>query len=92
MSIRPRNLVIVSSILVTLTAVGCNLAGPNFGPQGTFEYQRGQAVLHDPFPNNDAGPAVVGGRPLGYERPLAEPENNQEYRSRGGKAPAYYGF
>jgi hypothetical protein len=92
MSIRPRNLVIVSSLMVVMTAVGCNLAGPNFGPQGTFEYQRGQAVLHDPFPNNDAGPAVVGGRPRGYDRPLAEAENNQEYRSRGGKAPAYYGF
>ncbi len=55
---------------------GCHLR-PNFGPPGTIGMQRDRAVLHDPFPNNDLGPAVVGGRPRGYELPLPEATDTQ---------------
>lgn len=81
-------LLVVGTILLS----GCQMAGPNFGPQGTFEYQRSRAVLHDPFPNNEVAPPIVGGRGPGYSHPLPEPKNNQEFRNRGARVQPYYGF
>ena len=60
-----------SILLMVVVATGCNLR-PNFGPPGTIGLQRSRAVLHDPFPSNDLGPPVVGGRPLGFDRPQSE--------------------
>lgn len=54
-----------------VVASGCNHR-PNFGPQGTIGMQRNRAVVHDPYPNNDLAPPIIGGRPLGYERASAE--------------------
>lgn len=67
---------------------------PNFGPPGTMDAQRARAVLHDPFPNNDLGPPIVSGRPLGLDRPLAEPKANQYHPRvrRGAAPPPYFGF
>ncbi len=78
--------------MVAIGIQGCHLAGPNFGPQGTFDYQRGQAVLHDPFPNNEVAPPIVGARAPGYTHPLPEPKNIQEFRNRGARVQPYYGF
>ena len=61
----------VCVVAVCFVAVGCNHR-PNFGPQGTIGMQRNRAVVHDPYPNNDLGPPIIGGRPLGYERASAE--------------------
>ena len=58
---------------------GCYLR-PNFGPPGTIGMQRSRAVLHDPYPSDELGPPVVGGRPRGFERAQAEPTNLQEVR------------
>ncbi len=44
---------------------------------GTIYYQRSRAVVHDPFPDNSIGPPVVGGRPAGFEKPLADPIKSQ---------------
>ncbi len=41
--------------------------------QGSTERQKSRAVVHDPFPLNDIGPEVVGGRPREYSNPQAEP-------------------
>ena len=60
--------------LVSLT--GCALR-PDFGPPGTIYEQRARAVLNDPFPAVDLGPEIVGGRPRGYDTPLAQPTNIQ---------------
>lgn len=43
-----------------------------FGP-GTLDSQRNNASLHDPYPDPEAGPEVVGGRPRDFQKPLAEP-------------------
>lgn len=43
------------------------------GGQGTVERQKSRAVVHDPYPLNDIGPEVVGGRPREYSNPQAEP-------------------
>jgi hypothetical protein len=68
-----RRIVVAISLFVLLAIAGCNLR-PHFSEApGTINYQRGRAVLHDPFPDNSIGPPVDGGRPSGFERPLAEP-------------------
>ena len=66
---------------ITILSV-CLLAGcgtrPMFGPPGTIAEQRNRALLYDPYPSNDLAPPIQGGRPLGFERPRAEPTHLQE--------------
>lgn len=72
-----RTVHLVILIVITLPPlVGCNIR-PSWGPPGPILYQRNQAALHDPFPDNRAGPAILGGRPLGYMHPAAEPTRLQ---------------
>lgn len=75
--------ILLAGLLFSATIVSC--AGgcylrPNFGPPGTIGMQRSRAVVHDPFPSDDLGPRIVGGRPKGFDRPQAEAENLQEIR------------
>ncbi len=42
------------------------------GGQGTVDRQKSRAVVHDPYPLNDIGPEVIGGRPREYFNPQAE--------------------
>ena len=72
---------------------GCHMR-PNFGPQGSIGMQRNQAVLHDPFPSNDLGPTIEGGRPLGFEQPWAQARSNQDspYVRRGSRVNRTSGF
>ncbi len=42
------------------------------GGQGTIERQKARAAVHDPYPLNDIGPEVVGGRPREFYNPQAE--------------------
>ena len=83
------------AMIVTCCVVfsGCHMT-PNFGPQGSIGMQRNFAVLHDPFPSNDLGPPIVGGRPLGFEQPWAQPRINQDspYARRGARVVQPSGF
>jgi hypothetical protein len=47
---------------------------PNFSSPGPAPIQRAEAVQHDPYPLNDLGPEIVGGRPLSYQQSLTETE------------------
>ena len=47
---------------------------PDFLHPGWAHQQRREAVEHDPYPLDDVGPEVVGGRPREYARPLNEVE------------------
>jgi hypothetical protein len=47
---------------------------PDFSNPGWAYQQRNDAVAHDPYPVDDAGPEIVGGRPREYQRPLNEVE------------------
>lgn len=66
-------------VFVVLCCAGCSpearnyIRFPDLTHPGTASYQRGQAVQHDPYPLNDIGPEVVGGRPLSYQQSLTEP-------------------
>ncbi|MEZ6136049.1 MAG: membrane or secreted protein [Pirellulaceae bacterium] len=42
------------------------------GGQGTIERQKARAAVHDPYPLNDLGPEVVGGRPREFYAPQPE--------------------
>ena len=63
----------------------------NFGSQGTIGQQRNEFVIHDPYPSNDLGPPIVGGRPRGFDRPFAEATDVQgsPYARRNGRMPNY---
>jgi hypothetical protein len=56
-------------VLVVLLA-GCT--GSRLCNPGPERYQQAQAQHFDPYPENDMGPAVVGGRPGEYRAPPPE--------------------
>lgn len=66
--------------LALLSCSGCASLFPDWLHPGPTQYQRFNAVLHDPYPDNDAGPEVVGGRPRDFQKPLAEPARNRYLR------------
>lgn len=66
---------IIPALLILLSvSAGCQGMGrPQWFNPGTADYQRARAQKFDPYADNDIGPAVVGSRPPGYDRPSAEP-------------------
>lgn len=74
-------------LVASLSAAGCrNLARPPWLHPGPTQYQRYNAIVHDPYPDPYAGPEAPGTRPRDYDRP---PSDSQRYPMiRGGQAPA----
>jgi hypothetical protein len=76
--------------LATVVIGGCSAeAGhyihfPDFAHPGPEAVQRAQAIQHDPYPLNDVGPEIVGGRPLAYQQSLTEPERARLVPPRAG--------
>jgi hypothetical protein len=64
-------------------STGCRAYQP-LNPPGTIDQQRSRAAIHDPFPDNDIGPEVEGGRPREFQKPLAEPVRNPYWRDASG--------
>lgn len=52
----------------------CGLAPPHLQYPGPAGYQQARAQVFDPYPENEPGPAIEGGRPLEYAKPIAEVE------------------
>ena len=48
-----------------------------FTPAGPMNQQQANAVIHDPFPENDIGPYEAASRPPSYQQPLPEPVRNR---------------
>ena len=75
---------LASTLVLATTCGGCKdgplgahrWGGSPYG-QGSVERQRSRAVTFDPYPLNDIGPEVVGGRPRGFMDPLAQPVRNE---------------
>ena len=66
--------------LAPLIGGGCAVVGERLARSpGTIEQQRLRATIHDPYPDPNAGPEVVGGRPREYSNPLPEPVRNRIY-------------
>jgi hypothetical protein len=60
--------------LLTLTVLGgCKgTAGPCWCHPGPAPTQQTRALRYDPYPENEAGPAMVGVRPREYQKPPPE--------------------
>jgi hypothetical protein len=69
--------------MACLASGGCAGYHSNFFHPGTIQQQRLRATIHDPYPDPDAGPEVVGGRPRDYLQPLPEPVRNRIYVDSG---------
>lgn len=73
-------LVSVASVWILACSVlsGCQASRytERFG-LGTIDRQKAKAAEFDPYPLNDIGPSVVGGRPPGFFNPLPEPRRNE---------------
>lgn len=76
------------ALLVSITA-GCNpsVGLPTLFNPGPAGYQRQQAVQFDPFPDQDAGPKIEGGRPLDYNRQIPEVERSRFFSPGGVRNP-----
>jgi hypothetical protein len=74
------HLLLSAALLSTslLGALGCKSTSysDRFG-FGTIDRQKAKAADFDPYPLNDIGPSVVGGRPPGFFNPLPEPRRNE---------------
>ncbi len=70
--------------IITCSVFGCKgsptsphrWGGSQFG-QGSIDRQKSRAVTFDPYPLNDIGPPIVGGRPREYANPLPEAARNE---------------
>lgn len=66
-------------VAAALGAGGCATPHRDFWHPGTIEAQRLRATIHDPYPDQEAGPEIVGGRPRDYAQPLPEAVRNRLY-------------
>lgn len=73
-------------LLACAVSCGCyNLRRPSLFHPGPTDYQRYNAIQHDPYPDPHMGPETGGMRPREYDRP---PDESQRYPlRRGGAAP-----
>jgi hypothetical protein len=58
-------------VAIFLGTGGC-LAPPRLLNPGSEKQQQRRAELFEPYPENDVGPPIVGGRPREYASPRAE--------------------
>ena len=70
-------------ILVAVSLTGCPHLRPNWFSPGPSEVQRIRAIQHDPYPDQQAAPAIIGGRPRDYQNSVAEPGRQQPYPNGG---------
>lgn len=65
-----------------LTNIGCNHLWPNVSRPGTAPAQQRRATLHDPYPDPDLAPEIVGGRPREYQVPYHEAVKSRAFVDR----------
>ena len=71
-------IVIGASLLTQLTACSPTIRYPRLASPGTAPLQRYNAEQFDPYPQNDMGPPIVGGRPLDYAIPISEVSRSRQ--------------
>jgi hypothetical protein len=77
-------------VVLVLTELGCNtptgmawrerVVPPRIFRPETVEYQRSEAQQFDPYPQDELGPAIVGGRPPDFQDPPADPARGRWLR------------
>jgi hypothetical protein len=63
---------LASAACLPLAACNMSVRKPQLLHPGHAKYQRDNAVEFDPYPQNDVGPEIVGGRPPDYAIPPNE--------------------
>ena len=67
-------------IVASVSLSGCRgIYVPSLQGPGTAESQRAWAQRYDPYPQNDIGPAVLGGRPLGFPQSRDETQRSRHF-------------
>ncbi len=67
-----RRNVVALFLLLPLTACSSRVHKPTLLHPGPANFQRNNATQFDPFPQNDMGPEIVGGRPREFQKPPNE--------------------
>ncbi len=67
-----------ATLVACLGSVGCRNGG--FRPPGPMLQQQHQAMINDPFPQNDIAPYEAASRPPSYQLPRPEAVQNRIYR------------
>ena len=67
-----------STLAVCLFSTGCRNGG--FRPTGPMLQQQSQAIINDPFLQNDIAPYEAASRPPSYQQPRPEAVRNRMYR------------
>jgi hypothetical protein len=78
------------ALAALVITVGCNtpagmawrqrIVPPRIFRSETVEYQRSEAQQFDPYPQDELGPSVVGGRPPDFQEPPADPSRGRWMR------------
>jgi len=69
---------VIVSLLLPLAACSPTVRKPRLRSPGPAWYQRANAEEFDPYPQNDMGPEIVGGRPRGFQKPRSEVERSRQ--------------
>lgn len=81
-------LLVISFVLpLLILTTGCR-DRIQWGAPGTIGQQRARAQVYDPYPDNDLGPAIVSGRPPGFERPSSPVRRLQQDNPHASRRPA----
>lgn len=69
-------------LILSLTMLsGCRgTQQPSLAYPGSVEYQQHAAQIHDPFPDVEAGPELLGARPRDYDVPYSNTRRVQTDR------------
>ncbi len=73
----------LGALLVPLSACSSAVRRPQLLHPGPAPFQRHNATQVDPYPQNDMGPPIVGGRPIDFMKPPNEVERARQFRSLG---------
>lgn len=69
------------SLALAVAILSCLMSGcrsfQGLPPAGPLNQQQANAVVHDPFPQNDIGPYDAASRPPSYQQPLPEAVRNR---------------
>lgn len=65
-------------LFVQMAACSSTIRHPRLASPGTAGFQRHNAEQFDPYPQNDMGPEIVGGRPPDYAVQVPEVERARQ--------------
>jgi hypothetical protein len=74
---QPTAFLLAAALTSAVAALAGCRAGGLFPPPGPLNQQQANAIVHDPYPQNDIAPYEAASRPPSYQEPLPEPVRNR---------------